>query len=214
MSAPSKTKIKICGIRTPDAMTAALEAGADFVGLVFAANSPRYVDIEVATYLASYVPDSVKVVGLFLDMPAPAMEEILNEVRIDLLQLHGRETPEDCAAIAARFDRPVMKALPVTDLASAKDYAATCNWLVIDAPVPDGSAIPGGNGIAFDWSHLRDFDPGIPWMLAGGLTPENVAEAICIARPAAVDVSSGVEASRGVKDLVKIRAFIEAAKSA
>ncbi len=194
-------------------MTAALESYADFVGLNFIPSSPRYVEIEVATYLASYVPNHVQVVGLFADAPMDVIERTLQSVRIDLLQLHGNETPDDCAAIAARFDKPMMKALSVTDLTRAEDFAPYCDWLLIDAPALDDQST-GGQGVTFDWNLLKDFAPSKPWMLAGGLTPENVVEAIRLILPDAVDVSSGVEISRGVKDPAKISAFIEAAKNA
>jgi len=210
------TQVKICGIRTPDAMTAALEGGADFVGLVFAPNSPRYVDIEVAAYLAGYVPDSVKVVGLFVDAPTSFIEDVIANVRIDMLQLHGKETPEHCASLARHTGKAVVKALPVaaaTDLQQAALYAPACDWLLFDAPAPaNGTA--GGNGETFNWTLLEGYTPAKPWMLAGGLTPENVAGAIRLLRPTCVDVSSGVESSRGVKDPDKIRAFLRAAKAA
>lgn len=208
-------KTKICGIRTPDAMTAALEGGADFVGLVFHPSSPRYVDIEVAAYLANYVPAHVGVVGLFVNPDKHTLAQVLDNVRIDMIQLHGTETPDDCAAIAAAHRRPVMKALSVAsadDLEHALSYQASCDWLLLDAPAPEGTDSAGGNGVAFDWSLLRNFRPEKPWMLAGGLTPENLGEAIARSRPDAVDVSSGVESRRGVKDPAKITAFLSAAK--
>lgn len=214
MATPENTQVKICGIRTPEAMTAALEGGADFVGLVFHPASPRFVDIEVAAYLASYVPDSVMVVGLFSNASPETLEQTLQNVRIDLIQLHGNETPDDCAAVKARFGKPVMKALSAARIDEAASYAAVCDWLLIDAPAPAGAAYEGGHGNSFDWAILDGFTPGKPWMLAGGLTPENVADAIRISGAQTVDVSSGVESSRGVKDSEKIRAFLKAAKNA
>lgn len=207
-------KIKICGIRTPDAMTAALEGGADFIGLVFVPTSPRYVEIEVAAYLANYVPAHVKIVGLFADAPMSQIEETLSHVRLDFLQLHGRETPKECAAIKTRFDRPIIKALSISHISEAASFVDICDWLLIDAPAPVGDAQTGGHGVAFDWSLLEGFSPAKPWMLAGGLTPDNVAAAIAQTHPDAVDVSSGVEITRGEKDIAKIHAFISAVKAA
>lgn len=195
-------------------MTAALEAGADFIGLVFHPASPRFVEIEVASYLSTYVPDSIKVVGLFSNASDATIEETLQNVRIDMLQLHGEETPEQCAALSARFERPIMKALSASRIAETAAYAEVCDWLLIDAPAPSGAAYEGGHGVSFDWSVLKDFAPTKPWMLAGGLTPENVASAIAMVRPHAVDVSSGVEITKGIKDPAKICAFIQAAKKA
>lgn len=208
------TKVKICGLTTPDAMTAALEAGADFVGLVFHSASPRHVEIEIAAYLSSYVPANVIVTGLFVDPTDDILRQTLENVRLDLIQLHGEETPSRVAEIKTLFGRPMMKALSIStreDLRRSDSYAAA-DWLLFDAK---GSAdMPGGNGLPFDWSLLEDFQSPLPWMLAGGLTPENVAGAVKHLKPSAVDVSSGVEASRGVKDAAKIRAFVEAAKNA
>jgi phosphoribosylanthranilate isomerase len=214
MSAKQITKVKICGIRTPDAMTAALESGADFVGLVFHPASPRYVEIEVAAYLANYVPPSVMVVGLFSNPSEKTLEETLQNVRIDMIQLHGHESPQNCAAIKARFSKPIIKALSASELDNATAFAAVCDWLIIDAPAPAGATYEGGHGNGFDWSVLKEFNPGKPWMLAGGLSPDNVEDAIRSTHPMGVDVSSGVEITKGIKDVGKIRAFIQAAKKA
>jgi phosphoribosylanthranilate isomerase len=206
-------RVKICGLKTPEAMTAALEGGADFVGLVFHPASPRHLEIEVAAYLAGYVPDSVKICGLFVDPPDNVLARTLENVRIDMIQLHGRESPERIAEIRQAFQKPVMKALAVSSrsgLAPVDRYEAA-DWLLLDA---EGTAeMPGGTGKVFDWSVLGGFERKGPWMLAGGLTPENVAQAISLLRPDAVDVSSGVESVRGVKDPDKIRAFLRAAKT-
>lgn len=208
------TKVKICGIRTPDAMTAALEADADFVGLVFHPASPRYVDIEVASYLARYVPDHVQVVGLFVDTDPGLMATILSSVRIDMLQLHGAETPDICAALWETYQRPVMKALSASHLEDLAAYDEACDWLIIDAPPPEGATHAGGSGQVFDWSILKNRTFTKPWMLAGGLTAQNVTDAIHLLHPTSVDVSSGVESAPGIKDAAKIHAFIEAAKAA
>ncbi len=210
----SKTKVKICGLSTPETMTAALEAGADFVGLVFHPASPRHVEIEVAAYLSSYVPDSVTITGLFVDPTDETLCQTLENVRIDLIQLHGSETPERVAEIKVKFGKPVMKALSIAtreDLKAANLYMGA-DWLLLDAK---GTAdMPGGNGLSFDWDLLKDFQSPLPWMLAGGLTPENVGEAVKNFQPPAVDVSSGVEGTRGIKDAIKIKAFIKATRNA
>lgn len=192
-------------------MTAALEAGADFVGLVFHPASPRYVEIEVAAYLAAYVPAHVSVVGLFVNPTEETLRETLANVRIDMIQLHGQETPEDCARISHRNQKPVMKALSVhgkEDLQKIVDYEACCDWLLLDAP---GG---GGTGMSFDWSMLDGIEFSKPWMMAGGLTPDNVGLAIKSTHPNAVDVSSGVEISRGEKDPGKILNFLTAVRTA
>lgn len=207
------TKVKICGLSTPETMSTALEAGADFVGLVLYPASPRHVDIEVAAYLSSYVPAGVSVTGLFVDPTDEILQRTLENVRIDFIQLHGQETPARVAEIKARFGKPIIKALSVSHRADLKasDAHAAADWLLFDAK--GTTDMPGGNGLPFDWTLLEDFQSPRPYMLAGGLTPENVAEAVKRLRPPAVDVSSGVEAARGVKDPAKIRAFIEAAKN-
>jgi phosphoribosylanthranilate isomerase len=207
-------QIKICGLKTPDAVTAALEEGADFIGLVFYPPSPRHVDLEVATYIAGYIPAKTKIVGLFVDPDDQTLQTTLESVRLDMIQLHGSEPPERVAAIRVKFRLPVMKAIP---LKSAKDlkamgaYESVADWLLFDAK---GEKLPGGNGIAFDWSILKGRTFQKPWMLAGGLTADNLEEALSILSPDAVDVSSGVESAPGVKDPEKIRAFIKLALSA
>lgn len=207
--------VKICGITTPDAMTAAIESGTDFVGLVFHPASPRYLEIEVAAYLAGYVPESVKKVGLFVDPLEEQLALTLSSVRLDMIQLHGQESPDRVADIRRKFGLPIIKALSIaekSDLAQIELYAPAADWFLLDAK--GSKEMPGGNGLAFDWALLDGFESPRPWMLAGGLTPETVAQAISRLTPTSVDVSSGVESSRGVKDVAKIRAFIEAAKTA
>jgi phosphoribosylanthranilate isomerase len=197
------TLVKICGLKTPETITAAIEGGADFIGLVFHKPSPRHVDIEVAAYLVSYMPPTVKTVGLFVDPNDRKLENILSNVRLDMIQLHGQEPPERVAAIKAKFQRPIIKALGVDNLSQVKAQEAAADWIMIDAP---GG---GGGGAPFDWAALQGFSCTKPWMLAGGLTTENVGEAIRRTKPNAVDVSSGVESTRGVKDPAKIRSFLE-----
>jgi phosphoribosylanthranilate isomerase len=210
------TDAKICGITTPDAMTAAIEGGAGFVGLVFFPPSPRFVTLEVASYLASYVPSHVRKVGLMVDPDDVTLETILNSVRLDMLQLHGRESPGRVAEIKHKFGVPVMKAMAVAteaDLAMVPGYEAAADWLLFDAKPAPASAIPGGNGLPFDWALLKNFSSSRPWMLAGGLTADNVAAALSVLEPDAVDVSSGVESAPGVKDPAKIRAFLAAVQA-
>ena len=205
--------VKICGLKTPDAVTAAIEEGTDFIGLNFYEPSPRYVDVGIATYIARYIPDKTKIVGLFVDPDDNTLANTLTHVRLDMIQLHGTETPERVAAIREKFGKPVMKVIPVTgkdSLICVDSYEAVADWLMFDAK---GEKLPGGNGISFDWSILKDRTFKKPWMLAGGLNVYNLQEALSILSPTAVDVSSSVESEPGVKDPDKIRAFIKLALS-
>lgn len=226
------TDVKICGISTPDAMTAAIEGGARFVGLVFYPKSPRAVSVEVAAYLAAYVPHDVHIVGLFVDPTDELLRETLDTVRLDMLQLHGTESPGRVAEIKSAFGVPVMKAISVSsadDLQMVPGYEAAADWLLFDAKpeaqnsrnsefqrgnnaIPgfrDSDILPGGNGLPFDWAILKDFSASRPWMLAGGLTADNIAAALSALEPDAVDVSSGVESAPGIKDPDKIRALLD-----
>lgn len=206
--------VKICGLKDEDAIDAALEAGADYLGFVFFAKSPRAVTAEQAAELTQFIEDTRKV-GLFVDPEDALLDEVLTHVRLDLLQFHGHETPERLAAIRAEYGVPVMKALPVgdaADLTAAQAYEGVVDQFLFDARPPKGTVLPGGNAVSFDWTLLKGFSHQIPWMLAGGLTADNVAEAIRVSGAPAVDVSSGVESSPGIKDVDKIRAFIAAAK--
>lgn len=208
------TDVKICGLSTPETLTAAIEAGAKFIGLVFHPDSPRHVDIEVARYLAKSVPDSVEVAGLFVNPNDPTLMEVLTEVPLSMIQLHGGEAPTRVREVKELTGLPVIKAIPVEDrddIKRAEIYEGIADWILFDAK---GEELPGGNGRPFDWTILEGYSGGTPWMLAGGLTPENVGDALKILSPGAVDVSSGVESEKGVKDAGKIRAFIEAVKKA
>jgi phosphoribosylanthranilate isomerase len=210
------TDVKICGISTPEAMTAAIDGGARFVGLVFYPKSPRAVSLEVAAYLASYVPHDVRIVGLFVDPTDELLRTTLDTVRLDMLQLHGTESPGRVAEIKTAFGVPVMKAISVAsadDLQMVPGYEAAADWLLFDARAPADAAIPGGNGLPFDWTILKDFSASRPWMLAGGLTSENVSAALAVLEPDALDVSSGVESAPGIKDPAKIRAFLAAVQA-
>ncbi|MCR6630017.1 MAG: phosphoribosylanthranilate isomerase [Magnetospirillum sp.] len=208
--------VKICGLNDEDAIDAALEAGADYLGFVFFAKSPRAVTAEQAAELTQFIEGAHKV-GLFVDPDDSLLDEVLAHVRLDLLQFHGAETPERLAAIRAEYGVPVMKVIPVStaaDLSAAETFADVVDWLLFDAKPPKDAALPGGNAVSFDWTILKGFTSKVPWMLAGGLTPANVAEAVKVSGAKAVDVSSGVESSPGSKDPDKIRAFVAAAKGA
>ncbi|BAE52805.1 phosphoribosylanthranilate isomerase [Paramagnetospirillum magneticum] len=208
-------EVKICGITDEDAMDVAIEEGADYVGLVFFPPSPRNVTPDRAAELVEFAPGDVTKVGLFVDPDDATLDTVLTRVRLDLLQLHGHETPERVEAIRLEYGLPVMKVLSVSDAAdldAAEPYLAVADRLLFDAKPPKGAVLPGGNAVSFDWSILTGRKWGLPWMLAGGLTPANVAEAVRISGAAAVDVSSGVESAPGIKDSDKIRAFIKAAR--
>jgi len=178
MSTPLKTQIKICGLSTPEGMTAAIENEATHVGLVFYPKSPRHVDIETASYLANFVPDSVQTVGLFVNPDDDFLRSTLNEVKLDIIQLHGDETPERVQEIKARYKLPIMKALPIAskkDLSEVDAYTPFVDYFLFDAkPDPAQSELPGGNGLTFDWTILEGYNSPKPYFLAGGLTPENV----------------------------------------
>lgn len=206
--------VKICGLTTPATLAAALEAGADMVGFVFFSKSPRHLEPAAAAALARMADRRALKTALTVDADDATLDALVAALDPDLLQLHGAETPERCAAIRARFGRPVMKALGVAtadDLAVAPAYAAVCDRLLFDAKPPPGAAHPGGNGLAFDWRLIAGLDPGRPWLLSGGLTPENVAEALRLTGAPGVDVSSGVESAPGVKDPERIFTFVHAA---
>ncbi len=206
---------KICGVRRPEILQAAVAHGAAEIGLVFFPRSPRNVSAEEAALLAAAAPREMTVVGLFVDPPDEALEAMLETVRLDLLQLHGSESPARVAEIKRRTGRPVMKAIKVSaaeDLALAESYAGVADRLLFDAKAPasGGDFMPGGNALSFDWRILGGRDRSWPWMLSGGLTPENVAEAVRTSGAPAVDVSSGVEVAPGVKDPARVAAFLAA----
>ena len=199
----------------PAAFKAAAEAGAAYVGFVFFERSPRHLGVLAAREAALAAPRGVVKVGLTVDAADGELEAILNRVPLDMLQLHGHESPARVAEVRARFGLPVMKAVGVAgpeDLAALDDYAAVADQILVDAKPPKGAVLPGGNGLAFDWRLIAARRWLKPWMLAGGLTPGNVAEAIRLTGARQVDVSSGVETAPGVKDEALIRAFIAAAR--
>jgi phosphoribosylanthranilate isomerase len=207
-------EVKICGLTDGDAVDAALQAGADYLGLVFFARSPRAVTPDQAAEILQFADDVTKV-GLFVDADDALLDSVLGTVRLDLLQFHGSETPERIERVRLEFGLPVMKVIPVStaaDLEAATAFLPVADRLLFDAKPPPGADRPGGNAARFDWSILQGFQCPLPWMLAGGLDPANVAEAIRISGAGAVDVSSGVESAPGVKDPERIAAFIRAAK--
>jgi len=211
-----RPKVKICGLKTPGVVDAAVNAGADMVGFVFFGPSPRNLDTAMAAELMARVPNGVTTVALTVDAEDTLLADIVENTSAQLLQLHGSESPEHVTALKARFGLPVMKMLSVSgaaDLAAAKAYESVADRLLFDAKPPKDATRPGGNAMAFDWTVLRDFTSPLPWMLAGGLTAENVADAVRISGATEVDVSSGVEDAPGVKNTDKIRAFIAAAKA-
>jgi len=208
-------RAKICGIRQPEVLEAAVNHGAAAIGLVFFPRSPRNVSAGEAASLAAAAPPDITVVGLFVDPTDEALETLLDTVRLDLLQLHGSESPARVAEIKRRTGRPAMKAIKVSgpqDLALAEDYAGIADRLLFDAKAPSsgGDYMPGGNALSFDWRILAGRDWPSPWMLSGGLTPENVAEAVRASGAPGVDVSSGVEAAPGIKDPARVAAFLAA----
>jgi len=208
--------VKICGLTAPDHVRAAVDAGARYVGFVFFPKSPRHLEAAAATALAHKVPAGVAKVALTVNASDEELDRIVETVPLDMLQLHGKETPQRVAQVRDRFGLPVMKAIGVAeaeDLAAIDLYSEVADQLLIDAKPPRNSELPGGNGLSFDWRLLagRKYWRR-PWMLAGGLTPENVAEAARMTGARQVDVSSGVESAPGVKDADKIRTFIDATR--
>ncbi|TSJ64311.1 phosphoribosylanthranilate isomerase [Starkeya sp. 3C] len=210
-------EIKICGLSTPETLDAALGAGADMVGMVFFAPSPRHVDLATAPALAARARGRAGIVALTVDADDATLAAIVDAARPDMLQLHGKESPERVAAVRARFGLPVMKAIGIAtaaDLARLSAYADVADRLLLDAKPPKGALLPGGNGVPFDWNLLAGLDLTRPFMLSGGLDPDNVGEAVRRVRPPGIDVSSGVERAPGIKDPARIAAFLRAARAA
>jgi phosphoribosylanthranilate isomerase len=209
--------VKICGLSTSATLAAALDAGADMVGFVFFPKSPRHVDWETARVLGHEARGRAKIVALTVDADDEMLNRIVDALSPDLMQLHGSETPARVKQIGELCARPTMKAIGVSareDLGAAEPYEGVADLLLIDAKPPKGAALPGGNGLPFDWGLARDFAPRRPWLLSGGLDPDTVAGAIALTGARGVDVSSGVERAPGIKDIAKIKAFVAAARSA
>ena len=213
MAAQDAPRVKICGITRAEDLAAAAAAGAAYAGFVFFPPSPRALDVTAAAALAAGAPPGIAKVGLVVDADDALIDRLAAEVPLDMLQLHGAESPARVAEIRARTGLPVMKAVQVgtaADLAAIDAYARVADQLLIDAKPAPGEPLPGGNGLPFDWRLLQGRRWALPWMLAGGLTPDNAAEAIRLTGARQLDVSSGVEAARGVKDPRKIAAFLAA----
>jgi phosphoribosylanthranilate isomerase len=207
--------VKICGLNTPEALDAALDAGADMVGFVFFPPSPRHLGLEAARVFAQRVQGRAGKVALTVDASDQTLFDIVEALQPDMLQLHGKETPDRVVAVRTRFGLPVMKALPIAeraDLSAIRLYAQVVDRLLFDARPPKKATRPGGLGLRFDWMLLKGIKPGVPFMLSGGLDAGNVTEALTITSAPGVDVSSGVERSPGVKDPAKIREFIRTAR--
>ena len=210
-------RVKICGLTTPESVAASVEAGAAYLGFNFFAKSPRSVTPAQARDLAVEVPPGVAKVALVVDGDDAMLDAIVEAVPLDMLQLHGSETPARVAELRARHGLPVMKVIGVreaADLDRLEDYFPVADQILIDAKAPKGAELPGGNGVPFDWRLVAGRRWPVPWMLAGGLTPENVGEAIRLTGVRQVDTASGVESAPGVKDAQRIMAFCQAALSA
>ncbi len=210
----SDTRVKICGLKTRETVTAAVEAGAAYLGFNFVEKSKRYVDIATARDLAVDVPPGVAKVALVLDADDVQLDAITSRVPIDILQLHGEETPDRVRDVRARYGLPVMKAVGIadaSDVALLDVYGTVADLLLVDTKPPKHGDLPGGTGVSFDWRLIANRRWPVPWMLAGGLTPDNVAEAVSLTGARQVDVASGVESAPGVKDPALIRAFLAAA---
>jgi len=210
-------RVKICGVRSRADVEAAAGAGAAYVGMVFYPRSPRHLTLADARWIADAVPAGIGRVALTVDASDEDLDRLVGTVPLEMLQLHGDEAPERVELLRSRFGLPVMKAVGIAvagDLARIDAYAGVADQILVDARPAHGADRPGGNGLAFDWKLLRGRTWTRPWMLAGGLTPENVAEAVRLTGAEQVDVSSGVELTPGFKDAGRVRAFVAAAMSA
>ncbi len=208
--------VKICGLTRAEDAVAAVTAGAQFVGMVFYRASPRFITPLQATTILEALPRRVRTVGLFADPDNTWLDQVVRDVRLDMIQLHGMESVAHVQRVRQNFGLPVIKAIALqtnADLAAVPDYLPVADWLLFDARPPQNADRPGGHGIAFDWNILQHMRWSVPWILAGGLTPTNVAEAIQRTGATVVDVSSGVEERIGVKSTKKILSFIAAVKT-
>ena len=205
--------IKICGLKTEEAVDHAVALGATHVGFIFFEKSPRHIEPSDAGRLADRVRGRAKIVSVSVDAGNDDLDEIIDLIRPDILQLHGRETPDRVLNLKAVTGLPVMKALSIQtadDLRRIEAYDGIANRYLFDAKPPKNSELPGGNGVSFDWRLLSMLDPAVDYMLSGGLNKDNIGEALAIARPRGIDVSSGVESSPGVKDLRMMDEFFDA----
>lgn len=209
-------RVKFCGLTESPDIPAALLAGASYLGFVFFEKSPRNLALDDAAFMAASVPAGPCKVGLVVNPADSELDRLLAQVPLDMLQLHGSETPERVAEIRERFRLPVMKAVGIAgegDLPALDDHAGAADQILVDARPPRGADLPGGNGLAFDWRLIAGRRWPVPWMLAGGLTADNVAEAIRLTGARQVDVSSGVESAPGLKDPARMTAFGQAAEA-
>lgn len=207
-------RVKICGVKTAADVEAVARAGAAYMGLNFVGRSSRFVPVAVARELALAAPPGLAKVALTVDAGDEELDRIVEAMPLDMLQLHGAEAPDRVAAVRARYGLPVMKAVGIADegdLAQLLEMSLAADQILIDAKPPKGAALPGGNGVPFDWRLVAQRRWLKPWMLSGGLTPDNVAEAVRLTGARQVDTASGVESAPGVKDAVKIAAFVRAA---
>lgn len=212
------TQIKICGLSTPDAVDRAADLNADMAGFIFFEKSPRHVAIETAAILAERArARGLKTVAVTVDMDDAGLDAIVASMKPDWLQLHGGESPERAADVKNRYGLPVMKAFAIrdaSDLTRIEPYRGIADRFLFDAKPPKGSDLPGGNGVSFDWRHLAMLDGAPSYMLSGGLTKDNIGEALDISRAPGVDVSSGVESAPGIKDLGMMNDFVQAVRKA
>lgn len=209
--------VKICGLSTPETVSAALDNGAAMVGFIFFAKSPRHVSAALAADLRALAKDRSEAVAVTVDADDAYLDEIVSVMKPDWLQLHGHETPQRVRDVKARYGLPVMKALSVreaADLDAAELYNGVADRLLFDAKAPKGSELPGGNGVSFDWTLLNALDPGLIYMLSGGLNAGNVQEALRVTNAPGLDISSGVESAPGIKDIKLIEQFFATLKSA
>ncbi|MEP9397686.1 phosphoribosylanthranilate isomerase [Mesorhizobium sp. KR2-14] len=209
--------IKICGLKTPEAVAAVLAGGASHIGFIFFSKSPRHVPPQQAAQLRQAAKGHAKAVAVTVDADDATLDEIVAAMAPDMLQLHGRETPERVTAVKQRYGLPVIKAFAVreaADLAAIEPYRGLADRFLFDAKPPAGSELPGGNGVSFDWRLLAGLDAELDYMLSGGLNAANVGDAIRLANPPAIDISSGVESAPGVKDVALIENFFRAVRAA
>ena len=217
MKSASTPDIKICGLKTPEAVERAVRRGATHIGFIFFEKSPRNIEPDIAGKLADPVRGSVKIVAVTVNANNDELDEIIDLLKPDILQLHGSESPERVLSVKALYGLPVMKVFSIRDaddLAKIDPYIGIADSFLFDAKAPAGSELPGGNGVSFDWSVLHSLDEGVNYMLSGGLNADNVAEALAKTGAGGLDVSSGVESAPGVKDLARIDAFFDAVQLA
>jgi phosphoribosylanthranilate isomerase len=209
--------IKICGLSTAETIAAALDNGADMVGFIFFLKSPRNVSVDQAAELRKAAIGRAQAVAVTVDASDEMLDDLVHMMRPDMLQVHGSETPERVAAVKARYGLPVIKALSIrdaSDLEKIAPYRGIADKFLLDAKAPKGSELPGGNGVSFDWRVLSALDPGLDYMLSGGLNAGNVAEALRVTDAPGLDLSSGVETAPGVKSVALINEFFAALKAA